>query len=129
MEFWTEHLKDSEHSWILTHSIWKRLCEKKEDEQYEDYFFEDEKKRGFIILEINKWVSNEKNIIYFAYTIEQYRNQGVLKRLVKKLNDYDNIIVEVKPDSYQEEVWEKLGFSFYRTYEPAFFTKSNLLRN
>lgn len=128
MEFWTEHLKDSEHSWIVSHSIWERLRGKKKDEQYEEYFFEDDEKRGFIILQINKWCSDENNIIYFAYTIEQYRNRGVLKQLVKKLKDYDHIIAEVKPDSYQEKVWEKLGFSFYRTYKP-FFTESNLLRN
>ena len=115
MDFWTDHLKNSDHSWITTHPIWERLCEKKTNDQYEDYFFEDEDKRGFLLFTINKWSSCENHIIYFAYTIDKYRKQGVLKNLLTNINKYENIIAEVNSEE-TKEIWQKLGFKFYRNY-------------
>jgi hypothetical protein len=121
MDFWAKHLKDSNESWVTTHSIWERLYKTNRHELTNEstdgeYFFEDKDKRGFIIFTHNVYVSKEKNWIYFAYTIPKYRKQGILTNLLKKIDKYDNVIVEVVPNTYKEKIWTKLGYKFYREY-------------
>lgn len=140
--YWEKILVEEGEGWITNHNTW---CELWNDDTLDFCFtgaeFENKRKssrqnpfrkyfylklcmdieyRGFILLSEGEIFPDEVEI-YFAFVIQKYRNQKIIKNLlwgVEHLYKGKTFVLEVTDASKDPEtlktIWTKLGFSFIR---------------
>ena len=110
-------LRKDFQDWIIDTNCWKIFWGDKEPlTEYDVDMFIDKQNRGFIIMMKYKnkgfVVPDIKNYIKFAFVYRKYRRKGVMKSLMKRLdekyNNEDLSLLSLDPNS--DKVWERFGF-------------------
>jgi len=103
--------------WIIDTECWEIFWGDKEPlKEYDVDMFIDEENRGFIIMikmkNKGKVVPDIKNYIKFAFVYRKYRRKGVMKNLMKRLEEkYKGEDLSLySMDAYSDKVWEYFGF-------------------
>ena len=109
-QYWEDILAKDQENWVIYEIYWIEYWNKTKSNDYKIKLITHENK-GFIILLEYKYY---ENYIFFAYVAKQFRKQGVLKELMKKLKkDYKELTLN-SIDKYTDIVWEKVGFKLVK---------------
>ena len=108
--------KDNQH-WIIYEDCWKIFWgDKKKSEDY-DVELLVEQNKGFIILlkykEDGYVVKDIKKYIKFAFVYSKFRRQGIMKKLIKKLEQKyakDSLSL-YSVNKASDKVWQYFGFT------------------
>ena len=110
-------LRKDFQDWIVDRDCWKIFWGDKElSKEYDVDMFIDEQKRGFIIMmkykNKGRIVPDIKNYIQFAFVYRKYRRKGVMKNLMKTLEEkYKGEDLSLHSmNAYSDKAWEYFGF-------------------
>ena len=119
MNMWIDKLEADRENWILYEESWLNYFKKLEVSGYTTDFLT-YGNDGFILIRIFEEPEHGANIyLDFAYVDSRKRQQGVLKKVFKKLQTkYKGQKIYLNSlDETSDKVWTKLGFKMIKYYE------------
>lgn len=122
-DLFIELLEKDYENWVLYDNAWKLYWGENDNTDYHSNMLFCENK-GFILLkdyrcsDKTNCIDGCKIHIQFAYVSSKYRKQGILRKLIKKLEiEYKGEHVSLASlNKVSSTVWEKIGFKLEKTY-------------